>query len=145
MTSIGSEIRKILERGSYWSVLRAYGYAGLVSGGPWVLSIFKAADGKDYSTLDGGLASLASSLIGKTTEVEYEERINAKGYTNYSLTGIELAGAGEVAVVAQPQDQGLTYTKSKDDQFRTKEQKEAEALSNAPAPMPEPAAPTPTE
>ncbi|KIO49164.1 exopolysaccharide Pel transporter PelG [Nitrosospira sp. NpAV] len=39
MTSIGSEIRKILERDSYWSVLRAYGYAGLVSGGPWVLSI----------------------------------------------------------------------------------------------------------
>lgn len=39
MVSIGSEIRKILERDSYWSVLRAYGYAGLVSGGPWVLSI----------------------------------------------------------------------------------------------------------
>lgn len=39
MTSIGSEIRKILGRDSYWSVLRAYGYAGLVSGGPWVLSI----------------------------------------------------------------------------------------------------------
>lgn len=39
MTSIGSEIRKILERESYWSVLRAYSYAGLVSGGPWVLSI----------------------------------------------------------------------------------------------------------
>lgn len=39
MASIGSEIRKILERDSYWSVLRAYGYAGLVSGGPWVLSI----------------------------------------------------------------------------------------------------------
>ncbi|MDN5835902.1 MAG: exopolysaccharide Pel transporter PelG, partial [Nitrosospira sp.] len=39
MTSIGSEIRNILERDSYWSVLRAYGYAGLVSGGPWVLSI----------------------------------------------------------------------------------------------------------
>ena len=39
MAGIGSEIRKILERDSYWSVLRAYGYAGLVSGGPWVLSI----------------------------------------------------------------------------------------------------------
>jgi uncharacterized membrane protein len=39
MSGIGSEIRKILERDSYWSVLRAYGYAGLVSGGPWVLSI----------------------------------------------------------------------------------------------------------
>jgi uncharacterized membrane protein len=39
MAGIGSEIKKILERDSYWSVLRAYGYAGLVSGGPWVLSI----------------------------------------------------------------------------------------------------------
>lgn len=39
MASIGFEIRKMLERDSYWSVLRAYGYAGLVSGGPWVLSI----------------------------------------------------------------------------------------------------------
>ena len=39
MAGIGFEIRKILERDSYWSVLRAYGYAGLVSGGPWVLSI----------------------------------------------------------------------------------------------------------
>lgn len=89
--------------------------------GPWVLSIFKAADGKDYSTLDGGLASLASSMIGKTAEVQYEERTNDRGYTNFSLTGIELAAAGEVAVVVQPQDQGLTY-KSNNDQFRTKEQ-----------------------
>ncbi len=39
MAGIGFEIRKILKRDSYWSVLRAYGYAGLVSGGPWVLSI----------------------------------------------------------------------------------------------------------
>ena len=39
MAGIGFEIRKILERDNYWSVLRAYGYAGLVSGGPWVLSI----------------------------------------------------------------------------------------------------------
>ncbi|SFN46102.1 Uncharacterized membrane protein [Nitrosospira briensis] len=39
MAGIGSEIRTILERDSYWSVLRAYGYAGLVSGGPWVISI----------------------------------------------------------------------------------------------------------
>ena len=32
MAGIGFEIRRILERDSYWSVLRAYGYAGLVSG-----------------------------------------------------------------------------------------------------------------
>lgn len=90
--------------------------------GPWVLSIFKAADGKDYSTLDGGLASLASSLIGKTAEVTYEERTNAKGYTNYSLTGIELAAAGEVAVVTQPDVAQVTHSQKNSDQFRTKEQ-----------------------
>lgn len=39
MAPIGHDIRRLLERNSYWSVLRAYGYAGLVSGGPWVLSI----------------------------------------------------------------------------------------------------------
>jgi uncharacterized membrane protein len=39
MPGIGSELRRILEHDSYWSVLRAYGYAGLVSGGPWVISI----------------------------------------------------------------------------------------------------------
>lgn len=39
MAGIGFELRKILSRDSYSSTLRAYVYAGLISAGPWVLSI----------------------------------------------------------------------------------------------------------
>ena len=39
MAGIGFEIRKILNRDSYFSLVRAYAYAGLISSGPWVLSI----------------------------------------------------------------------------------------------------------
>lgn len=39
MAGIGFELRKILSRDSYTATLRAYVYAGLISSGPWVLSI----------------------------------------------------------------------------------------------------------
>lgn len=39
MAGIGFELRKILKRDSYLSLLQAYTYAGLISAGPWVLSI----------------------------------------------------------------------------------------------------------
>ncbi|QLC72832.1 exopolysaccharide Pel transporter PelG [Pseudomonas sp. LPB0260] len=39
MAGIGFELRKILARDSYSATLRAYVYAGLISSGPWVLSI----------------------------------------------------------------------------------------------------------
>ena len=39
MAGIGFEIRKILNRDSYFALVRAYAYAGLISSGPWVLSI----------------------------------------------------------------------------------------------------------
>lgn len=39
MAGIGFELRKILARDSYSSTLRAYVYAGMLSAGPWVLSI----------------------------------------------------------------------------------------------------------
>lgn len=39
MAGIGFELRKILKRDSYLSLLHAYAYAGLISSGPWVLSI----------------------------------------------------------------------------------------------------------
>ncbi|MCW2271303.1 hypothetical protein D3C77_00160 [compost metagenome] len=39
MAGIGFELRKILSRDSYTSTLHAYVYAGLISSGPWVLSI----------------------------------------------------------------------------------------------------------
>lgn len=39
MAGIGFELRRILAEESFSSLLRAYGYAGLISSGPWVLSI----------------------------------------------------------------------------------------------------------
>lgn len=39
MAGIGFELRKILDRNSYTATLHAYVYAGLISSGPWVLSI----------------------------------------------------------------------------------------------------------
>ena len=39
MAGIGFELRKLLKRESLLGILRAYGYAGLISSGPWVLSI----------------------------------------------------------------------------------------------------------
>ncbi len=39
MAGIGFELRKLLRRDSYFGLLRAYGYAGVISSGPWILSI----------------------------------------------------------------------------------------------------------
>jgi len=39
MAGIGFELRKLLQRDSLLSLVRAYAYAGLISSGPWVLSI----------------------------------------------------------------------------------------------------------
>ncbi len=39
MAGIGFELRKLLKRDSYLSLLQTYAYAGIISSGPWVLSI----------------------------------------------------------------------------------------------------------
>lgn len=39
MAGIGFELRKLLRKDTYWGMLQAYGYAGLISSGPWLLSI----------------------------------------------------------------------------------------------------------
>jgi uncharacterized membrane protein len=39
MAGIGFELRKYLESDSYLGVLKAYGYAGIIAAGPWILSI----------------------------------------------------------------------------------------------------------
>jgi uncharacterized membrane protein len=39
MAGIGFELRRILARDNYAALLQAYGYAGVISSGPWVLSI----------------------------------------------------------------------------------------------------------
>lgn len=40
LAGIGFELRKILKKNTLLSVLEAYGLAGIISSGPWVLSIF---------------------------------------------------------------------------------------------------------
>jgi uncharacterized membrane protein len=39
MAGIGFELRKLLRKDSYTGLLQAYAYAGIISAGPWVLSI----------------------------------------------------------------------------------------------------------
>ncbi|MDP3136579.1 MAG: exopolysaccharide Pel transporter PelG [Burkholderiaceae bacterium] len=43
MAGIGFELRKLLKRDSYIGLVQAYAYAGLISSGPWVLSIIGLA------------------------------------------------------------------------------------------------------
>ena len=56
MAGIGFELRKILRKDSYWSVFQAYGYAGVISSGPWILSIL--------GLLVIGLSSVSSGAMG---------------------------------------------------------------------------------
>ena len=39
MAGIGFELRRLLEKESLFGLARAYGYAGIISSGPWILSI----------------------------------------------------------------------------------------------------------
>jgi uncharacterized membrane protein len=39
LAGIGFELRKLMRRDSYLSLLQAYAYAGVISSGPWILSI----------------------------------------------------------------------------------------------------------
>ncbi len=39
MAGIGFELRKLLQKDSFFGLLQAYGYAGIISSGPWILSI----------------------------------------------------------------------------------------------------------
>jgi len=52
MAGVGFELRRILERDSYTALLQAYGYAGVISSGPWVLSILGVML-VGYLSLDG--------------------------------------------------------------------------------------------
>ena len=56
MAGIGFELRKILRKENYWSMFQAYGYAGVISSGPWILSIL--------GLLVIGLSSVSSGALG---------------------------------------------------------------------------------
>ncbi len=57
MAGIGFELRKLLYKDSYLGLVQAYGYAGLISSGPWVLSIV-------------GVVAIGILSIGLNTEVK---------------------------------------------------------------------------
>lgn len=62
--------------------------SGTGAKGPWTLSIFRASDGREYTTLDGALASKASALVGQPVRLSYTLRQNGK-YTNYNLADVQ--------------------------------------------------------
>lgn len=84
--------------------------------GAWTLSIFSAADGREYSTFEGALASKANSLLNQPLELEYSEKQNGQ-FTNYTLEGVGVT----TQVVAETKTEVVPLP-AKNDQFRTKEQ-----------------------
>ncbi|WP_118179757.1 exopolysaccharide Pel transporter PelG [Paraburkholderia phosphatilytica] len=78
MAGIGFELRKILKRDSLTSVARAYAYAGLISSGPLILSIF--------GILLIGLLSLAY-VIPKYAVVQFQVSVTYLIACSLILTG----------------------------------------------------------
>ena len=60
MAGIGFELRKYLDEDSFSGTLKAYGFAGLISAGPWVLSIL--------SVMLIGIVALSQKVGGREVE-----------------------------------------------------------------------------
>jgi hypothetical protein len=89
---------------------------GSSSLGPWTKSAAVCADGNEYATFDGRLASKATSLVGQPVTLSFETSQRGK-YTNLDLKDVEAASSDAVqAPVAAP------AAASKSDQFRSKEE-----------------------
>ena len=78
MAGIGFELRRILDRDSYAATLQAYIYAGLISAGPWVLSIL--------SVLVVGILSLAV-VVPETHVVQFLVSITYLMAVSLTVTG----------------------------------------------------------
>jgi len=78
MAGIGFELRRILDRDSYAATLQAYIYAGLISAGPWVLSIL--------SVLIVGILSL-SVVVPETNVVQFLVSITYLMAVSLTVTG----------------------------------------------------------
>ncbi|MEX2381493.1 MAG: exopolysaccharide Pel transporter PelG [Opitutales bacterium] len=64
MAGIGFQLNKILDKGSYAGVVQAYGYAALVSSGPWVISILcLALFGAWVGWGDSGMESFFGAIM----------------------------------------------------------------------------------
>lgn len=99
---------------------------GTSARGAWKLSIFSGADGREYTTLKGDVASAAQALTGQIVSVEYEERPGKEGYgPNYSLLGvsaIEPEHQARALAEAQAAQAAAPATGGKKGEFRSPEQ-----------------------
>lgn len=71
MAGIGFRLRDIKQSGSIESIFRAYGFAGLISSGPWIVSILSliiltaALRGIIHTDQDAIITLFSSSEIGR--------------------------------------------------------------------------------
>jgi uncharacterized membrane protein len=68
MAGIGFELRKFLDKDSYLGLFQAYGYAGLINSGPWVLSIIGVVT---IGMLSAGLHTEAGQVTAFLITVTY--------------------------------------------------------------------------
>jgi uncharacterized membrane protein len=68
MAGIGFELRKLLRNQSFFGLLRAYSFAGAISCGPWLLSIFSVLA---IGLLGRGLGAAAQQMVQFQVSVTY--------------------------------------------------------------------------
>lgn len=68
--------------------------------GPWLMHKFKASDGREYTTFDAATAQKAQAAGTNPVILSYEERQKDQ-YVNYTLLGVQPAGAASPAPVQQ--------------------------------------------
>lgn len=83
MAGIGFEIRKLLRKDSYTGLLQAYAYAGIISSGPWVLSII--------GILVIGMVS-AAVVIPNVLIVQFQVSVTYLMLTSLIFTGVVQLG-----------------------------------------------------
>ena len=91
MAGIGFEFRKLLQKDTYWGIFQAYGYSGIVSSGPWVLSII--------GILIVGIYSLAV-VTPAIAVVQFQVSI-----TNLFMSSLVLTGMVQLAYTRYIADQ----------------------------------------
>jgi len=68
MAGIGFELRKLLRKDSFLGLIQAYGYAGIISSGPWVLSILGVMV---IGIVSAGLKTQAEVVIAFLISITY--------------------------------------------------------------------------
>lgn len=83
---------------------------GTSARGAWKLTIFEGGDNREYTTLDGALASAVNALAGQLVTVEYTEKPPKPGKEqygpSYSLDSVSAAPEGATAAPAADNPRG---------------------------------------